>query len=217
VELGCKSISYSYSDPTVFGEYVMEVSRLAREKNLKNIMVTAAYINLEPLEEIDRYMDAYSIDLKFFSDASYKSYSRGKLEPVLEAIKFLFSKGKWIEITTLLVPQYLDESQLRGIAGWIAEELADWVPWHLSRFFPYYKATHLKPTPPEALEEAYSIGKSAGLKFVYVGNLPGNSHESTFCPSCGEKVIERRGYTVIRAAITKGCCASCGYRIAGVF
>lgn len=214
---GCRSISYSYSDPTIFVEYVIEVAKLAREKGLKNVVVTAGYINPEPLEEMDRFIDAYSVDLKFFSDEAYRKYSKGRLAPVLETIKYLFGKGKWIELTTLLVPRYLDEKQLRGIAEWIGRELADWVPWHLSRFFPCYRATDLPPTPPEELERAYRIGREAGLKFVYVGNLPGNRHESTFCPSCGAEVITRRVYRVVRTALEDGRCSACGFPIAGVF
>ena len=217
LEGGCKSISYSYSDPTIFAEYMIDVARLAKERGLKNIMVTAGYINPEPLEEIDRFMDAYSIDLKFFSDESYRRYSKGRLQPVLETIKFLFERGKWIELTTLIVPRYLDEAQIRGIAEWIAEELAPWVPWHLSRFFPHYKATDLPPTPVEDLERAYRIGKEIGLDYVYVGNLVGNSHESTFCPNCGNEVIGRHGYLITKLDLRGNLCGRCGYEIKGVF
>ncbi len=214
---GCESISYSYSDPTIFVEYMLDVARIAKEKGLKNIMVTAGYINREPLEEIDRYMDAYSIDLKFFSDESYRRYSKGRLQPVLDTIKFVFERGKWVELTTLLVPEFLDERQIRDIARWIVRELAPWVPWHLSRFFPYYKATDLPPTPVEDLERAFQIGKEEGLEFVYVGNLFGNRHESTYCPRCGEEVIGRRGYLITKVELEGGRCKRCGYEIKGRF
>ncbi len=217
LEEGCESISYSYSDPTIFAEYMIDVAKLAKEKGLKNIMVTAGYINPEPLEEIDRFMDAYSIDIKFFSDESYRRYSKGRLQPVLDTIKFVFGKGKWVELTTLIVPRYLDEKQIRGIAEWIAEELATWVPWHLSRFFPYYKATDLPPTPVDDLEKAYRIGKEAGLLYVYVGNLVGNKHESTFCPKCGNEVIGRHGYLITKVDLEGNLCGRCGYEIKGVF
>ncbi len=214
---GCESISYSYSDPTIFVEYMLDVARIAKEKGLKNIMVTAGYINREPLEEIDRYMDAYSIDLKFFSDESYRRYSKGRLQPVLDTIKFVFERGKWVELTTLLVPEFLDERQIRDIARWIVRELAPWVPWHLSRFFPYYKATDLPPTPVEDLERAFQIGKEEGLEFVYVGNLFGNRQESTYCPLCGEEVIGRRGYLITKVELEGGRCKRCGYEIKGRF
>ncbi len=217
LERGCKSISYSYSDPTIFAEYMIDVARLAKEKGLLNVMVTAGYINLKPLEEIDRYIDAYSIDLKFFSDTSYRKYSKGRLGPVLEAIEFVFSKGKWVELTTLLVPQYLDDEQIKSIARWIAQRLAPWVPWHISRFFPYYKAENLPPTPPGWLEKAYSIGKNEGLEYVYLGNLPGNPYESTYCPGCGTKVIAREGYTITRMNLNNCRCERCGYKISGRF
>ena len=217
LEEGCESISYSYSDPTIFAEYMIDVAKLAKERGLKNIMVTAGYINPEPLEEIDRYMDAYSIDLKFFSDESYRKYSKGRLQPVLDTIRYVFERGKWLEITTLLVPRYLNEEQLRGIANWISEELAPWVPWHISRFFPYYKAKDLPPTPVEELEKAYRIGKEAGLEYVFVGNLFGNDHESTFCPKCGNRVIGRKGYIITGIDMKDGKCGRCGYEIKGRF
>jgi pyruvate formate lyase activating enzyme len=214
---GCRSISYSYSDPTIFAEYMIDVARLAREKGLLNIMVTAGYINQKPLEEINRYMDAYSIDLKFFSDESYRKYSKGRLEPVLENIKYLFESGRWVELTTLIVPRYLDEKQLRGIAGWIRDNLSPWVPWHLSRFFPHYKALDLPPTPEEDLFGAYRIGKEEGLEYVYVGNLWGNDYESTYCPSCSRVVIERKGFQVLAVNLREGRCTFCGTEIKGVF
>ncbi len=217
LEYGCESISYSYSDPTIFAEYMIDVAKLAKEHGLKNIMVTAGYINLNALEEIDKYMDAYSIDLKFFSDEMYRKYSKGRLEPVLETIKFVFERGKWVELTTLIVPRYVDEEQLRNIARWIVKSLAPWVPWHLSRFFPHYKATDLPPTPLEDMEKAYRIGKEEGLEYVYVGNIFGNPYESTFCPKCGNEVIKRKGYVILKIDMEKGKCKKCGYEIKGVW
>ena len=217
LELGCKSISYSYSDPTIFAEYLIDVARIAREKGLKNVVVTAGYINMPALEEIDKYVDAYSVDLKFFSDEAYRTYSKGRLQPVLETLKYIFEKGKWLEITTLLVPKYLDEDQVRNIARWIANELAPWVPWHLSRFFPHYKAKDLPPTPVETLEKAYFIGREEGLHYVYVGNLWNNPYESTYCPSCSNLIIERRGFEVLRINLKNGRCPSCERAIEGVW
>ncbi len=213
----CRSVSYSYSDPTIFAEYMIDVAKLAREKGLLNIMVTACYINREPLEEINRYMDAYSIDLKFFSDEAYRRYSKGRLDPVLENIKYLHSTGKWIELTTLIVPRYLDREQVRGIARWIVSELGPDIPWHLSRFFPHYRALDLPPTPEEDLFDAYRIGREEGLNYVYVGNLWGNDYESTYCPSCGKVVIERKGFTVNSLALDGNRCRGCGQVISGVF
>ncbi len=217
LESGCKSISYSYSDPTIFAEYMIEVAKLAKERGLFNIMVTAGYINRDPLEEINRYMDAYSIDLKFFSDEAYRKYSKGRLQPVLENIEYLFSTGKWIELTTLIVPRFLTEKQIRGIARWIRESLAPWVPWHLSRFFPHYRALELPPTPEEDLFRAYTIGKEEGLEHVFIGNLWGNDYESTYCPSCGEILIRRRGFHVEGFYIKEGRCPSCSKEVKGFF
>jgi len=217
IEHGCESISYSYSDPTIFAEYMIDVAKEAKNAGLKNIMVTAGYINPEPLEEIDKYMDAYSIDLKFFDDKAYREYSKGRLKPVLETIKYVFRKGKWVELTTLLVPKYLTEEQIRKIAEWIAEELAPWVPWHLSRFFPYYKAIDLPPTPIEDLIKTYRIGKEAGLEYIFIGNVPGNNYESTYCPKCGNIVIGRKGYLLTEINLKGGKCKNCGYEIKGIW
>ena len=216
IEHNVLSISYSYSDPTIFAEYMIDVARLAKEAGLKNVMVTAGYINREPLREIDLYMDAYSIDLKFFSGTAYRTYSKGRLEPVLDTIKFLFERGKWIEITTLIVPEFLDREQLRGIARWIARELAPWVPWHLSRFFPHYRAVELPQTPIESMKEAYLIGKEEGLEYVFLGNFY-NKYESTFCPGCGIPVIGREGYKLTTMKLKENRCRNCGYEIKGVF
>ncbi len=217
VENGCRSISYSYSDPTIFAEYMIEVAKLAKERGLRNIMVSAGYLSLAALEEIDEVIDAYSIDLKFFSDRSYKLYSKGRLEPVLKTIKFVFSRGKWIELTTLLVPQYLTREQLRSMADWIVKELGDYVPWHLSRFFPHYRAYDLPSTSQEDMEDAFLIAKEAGLKYVYLGNLVGNEHESTYCPRCDRAVILREGYRILAIKIDEGKCKFCGYPIEGVW
>lgn len=217
IEHGCKSISYSYSDPTIFAEYMIDVAKEAKKAGLRNIMVTAGYINPEPLEEVDKYMDAYSIDIKFFDDKTYREYSKGRLKPVLETIKYVFQKKKWVELTTLMVPKYLTEEQIRKIAEWIAEELAPWVPWHLSRFFPHYKAIDLQPTPIEDLIKAYRIGKETGLEYVFIGNVPGNNYENTYCPKCGNVVIGRKGYLLTVINLERGICKNCGYEIKGVW
>ena len=140
------------------------------------------------------------------------------MEPLLKTIKKSFEAGKWVEITTLLVPQYLDERQISDIAHWIRDELAPWVPWHVSRFFPYYKAQDLPPTPMEMIEFAVKTGKEAGLYYVYAGNIPHTDWENTYCPECGELLIERYGYTLKSYNLKPGgFCPKCGRKIEGVF
>jgi len=169
-----------------------EIARIAKEKGLYTIMVTALYIEEEPLRKLLDVIDAFSVDLKFFSDDSYRKYSGARLEPILKNIKRVFEAGKWLELTTLLVPKYIDREQLENISKWISEELATWVPWHISRFFPYYKAMDLPVTPVEEMIKAYEIGKSAGLEYIYLGNIDTDKYEHTYCPSCGEVLIKRK-------------------------
>ena len=216
LETGSKSISYSYSDPIIFYEYMLDTAKLAKDRGLKNIMVTAGYITEEPALELMDVIDAFSIDLKFFSEKAYAKYSKGKLEPILNFIKLCLKHGKWIELTTLLVPKYLDEEQLKLIAKFIAKELGPHIPWHISRFFPYYKAMDLHPTPRHTIERAYEIGKEEGLYYVYAGNIK-SEHENTVCPNCKNTVIERDRYIIKSLKLTKGRCNTCGYQIEGVF
>ncbi|GAB6078639.1 AmmeMemoRadiSam system radical SAM enzyme [Hydrogenobaculum acidophilum] len=216
LETASKSISYSYSDPIIFYEYMLDIARLAKEKGLKNIMVTAGYITEEPALELMDVIDAFSIDLKFFSEKAYAKYSKGKLEPILSFIKLCLKHEKWIELTTLLVPKYLDEEQIRLIAKFISKELGPHIPWHISRFFPYYKAMDLYPTPEPMIERAYEIGKEEGLYYVYTGNIK-SDHENTVCPKCGNIVVERDRYFIKSVELTKGKCSFCSYQIEGVF
>ncbi len=210
---GCKSISYSYSDPTIFIEYMLDVAKEAKKKGLKNIMVTALYIESPPLEDTFDFIDAYSIDLKFFDDKIYRTYSKGKLEPILKAIKSVYEAKKWLEITTLLVPTLLDENQLRAIARFIKNELSENVPWHISKFFPYYKALDLPPTPDYLLERAFEIGKEEGLNYIYVGNIWPNYKEDTICPNCKTVLIKREGYKVVKNIVKHSRCPNCEFYV----
>jgi len=216
IEVGAKSISYSYSDPVIFYEYMYDSAKIAKENGLKNIMVTAGYITEEPALKLMDVIDAFSIDLKFFSDKAYAKYSKAKLEPILNFIKLCLKHNKWIELTTLLVPKYLDEEQLRLIAKFIKNELGPHIPWHISRFFPYYKALDLYPTPESIIQKAYEIGKEEGLYHIYTGNIKSN-HESTVCPKCQNIVIERDRYIVKSLKLNEGKCMFCSYPIEGVF
>lgn len=170
---GVPSISYTYSEPTIFIELALETMKLARKKKIKNVWVTNGYTSEEALKTVIPYLDAANIDIKGFTEEFYNKICGAKLKPVLETAKAMKRGGVWVEITTLIVPgQNDDKKHFEGIAKFIAEELGKETPWHISKFFPTYKLLDLPPTPPSALLEAYEIGKKSGLKYVYLGNLP---------------------------------------------
>ena len=213
----CRFIAYTYTEPTVFYEYMMDIARIAKTRGIKNTMHTCGYINQEPLRELLKYMDAVNVDLKGFSVEIYAKIGQGaQLEPVLETLKTIKNTGVWLEITCLLIPGLNDEAvKIKQMCEWIRENLGDQVPVHFSRFMPAYRLMNLPPTPLEKLEEAYKIAKSAGLKYVYIGNVPGHPGESTYCPKCGNILVRRVGYEVLGNNIKYGKCGFCGNNIAG--
>lgn len=214
---GCRSISYTYTEPTMFYEYAFDIARLAREAGLANNFVTNGYIEEEPLAAIAPYLDAANIDLKGFSDKFYRKVCGARLEGVLASIKKHKSLGIWIELTTLIIPGHNDsDEELAAIARFIAIEVGIETPWHVSAFHPTYKLTDARPTPAETLVRAREIGLAAGLRYVYTGNIPGIGGEHTYCYNCKKPVIERRGFTVTGGKIRDGSCSFCGARIDGV-
>ncbi|PIU41460.1 MAG: AmmeMemoRadiSam system radical SAM enzyme [Candidatus Omnitrophica bacterium CG07_land_8_20_14_0_80_42_15] len=217
IENKCRFIAYTYTEPTVFYEYMLDISKLAREKGIKNTMHTCGYINPEPLRELLKYMDAVNVDLKGFSEEFYAKMGLSvELKPVLETLKIIKEEGVWLEITNLLIPGFNDDPQkIKEMCAWIRENLGDEVPLHFSRFMPSYKLMNLPPTPTEKLEEAYNIAKGVGLKYVYIGNVPGHQGENTYCPNCGKIVVKRMGYQLLENNIKDGKCEFCGYKIAG--
>ena len=216
---GCASIVYTYTEPTVFYEYMLDISKLARKEGLRNGMHTCGYINEKPLTELLKYMDAVNVDLKGFNENFYKKMGAlAELEPVLQTLKTVKANGVWLEITNLIIPgQNDDPAEIRAMCLWIKENLGADVPLHFSRFMPAFRLENLPPTPVEKLEEAYRIARDAGLKYVYVGNYAGNPHEDTYCPGCGGVVVERSGYRVAGKKLSGAKCAICGYEIAGVW
>jgi len=180
-------------------------------------MHTCGYINPEPLRELLKYMDAVNVDLKGFSEEFYAKMGLSvELKPVLETLKIIKEEGVWLEITNLLIPGFNDDPQkIKEMCAWIRENLGDEVPLHFSRFMPSYKLMNLPPTPTEKLEEAYNIAKGVGLKYVYIGNVPGHQGENTYCPNCGKIVVKRMGYQLLENNIKDGKCEFCGYKIAG--
>ena len=209
---GCKSIAYTYTEPTIFFEYAQDTARLAKKEGLANVFVTNGYQTPETIKKMKGIIDAANIDLKSFSEEFYQKICGARLTPVLEAIKLMHKAGIWIEITTLVVPKQNDsEKELTQIAKFIASVDKN-IPWHISRFHPDYKMTNSYPTPLETLENAFQIGKNAGLKYVYLGNVITETGENTFCPKCGALAIRRAGYlTEVLGVDKEGNCSNCGY------
>ncbi|MCW4015497.1 MAG: AmmeMemoRadiSam system radical SAM enzyme [Candidatus Bathyarchaeota archaeon] len=215
---GCKSIAYTYTEPTIFFEYALDVAKLAKAEGLKNVFVTNGYITEEALREIAPYLDAANIDLKSFTDAFYRKTCGARLQPVLESIKLHKKLGIWVELTTLVIPTLNDsEEELQQIAVFIKDEVGPETPWHVSGFHPMYKLLDVVSTPVETLRKARQIGLETGLKYVYVGNVPRENGESTFCPKCGKTLIQRIGYRILENNIDCSKCPYCGAEIDGVF
>jgi pyruvate formate lyase activating enzyme len=213
----CKSIAYTYSEPVTFYEYVYETSKAARAEGIKNIMHSNGYINREPLRELCRYIDGANIDLKSFNDSTYLKLSGGKLQPVLDALKVYRDEGVWLEITNLIVPGWTDKpDEIRVMCRWLANNGFTETPIHFSRFQPQYKLEHLPPTPAGILDTAAAIAHEEGLKYIYIGNVPGTDIDDTVCPSCKKKVIERSGFRIISDSLKNGKC-TCGTTIPGIW
>lgn len=211
----CRSIAYTYTEPTIFFEYSYDTARLAREAGIANLYVSNGYMSAEMLDLFHPWLDAANIDLKAFRDETYRNHVGAQLQPVLDSLKRLSSFGVWLEVTTLVIPGINDDpKELQDIATFIAEELGTDTPWHVSRFFPQYKLQNRPPTPPATLQRAVEIGHEAGLKYVYMGNLGGEMN--TNCPACGALLIRRRGFEISSQVDSKGCCPRCSEKIAGV-
>jgi len=211
-----RSISYTYTEPTVFFELCYETGKLAAKEGLKNIFVTNGYMTEEALEEAKGWLHAANVDLKSFSEDFYRRFCGASLQPVLDTIRRMWEAGIWVEVTTLVIPGRNDsEEELRWIAEFLAGISPD-IPWHISRFVPAYKVWDLPSTPVGTLRKAREIGLSAGLHFVYMGNVPGEG-EDTFCPSCGKVLIKRYGFDVLKNDLQEGHCPHCGTGIPGVW
>jgi pyruvate formate lyase activating enzyme len=214
----CRSISYTYTEPTVFYELAYDTAKKARLYGLKNCFVTNGFLSAEAIETISPYLDAANVDLKCFSDDTYQHLLGGRLQPVLDALLAMKKHKIWIELTTLVVPGMNDSrGELRDMANWIAKNLGVETPWHITRFHGDYHMASSRPTPLWSLKEAVEAGRDAGLKYVYSGNVVNGNDERTYCPGCREVVIDRRGFTVEAVRIRHGACPSCGTPIAGVW
>lgn len=217
IEYGCRSITYTYTEPTVFYEYMYDTAVKAKKRGVKNTMHSCGYINEKPLRTLSRPLDAADIDLKAFTDDFYVRMCGGRLQPVLRSLTVLKEEGVWLEITNLVIPTLNDDpKQIGEMSRWIIKNLGPDVPIHFSRFFPHYQLTNLPPTPLETLERARKTALDAGLKYVYIGNIR-HAGENTFCPSCGKILIERIGYYVKENRIPNGTCPYCKTAVAGIW
>jgi len=205
----CESISYTYTEPTIFFEYAYETAVLAHEKGLRNIFVTNGFMTRQAIEMLAPVLDGANIDLKAYSESFYREICGGRLEPVKAAIATMVRLGIWVEVTTLVIPGYNDDpGELEAIASFLVS-LNPGIPWHISAFYPAYRLTNAPPTPARLLTNAREIGLTKGLKFVYTGNVPGDEGENTYCPQCGKRLIHRVGFTIIENLLKNGQCPFC--------
>jgi len=218
VKNGCKTIAYTYSEPTAFYEYMFDTARLARARGIKNLLISNGYINERPLRDLAKYIDAANINLKSFSEEIYAKLNGGSLQPILNTLKILKEEGVWLEITNLIVPSWTDKmDMITEMCVWLVKNGFAENPLHFSRFFPLYKLTSLPYTPESTLEKAHAIALKAGIKYVYIGNVPGTPAENTYCPSCKKTIIDRRGFTILANNLKAGNCKFCGMKIAGIW
>jgi len=218
VRTGCKSIAYTYTEPTIFMEFCNDCARPAKSKGLANVFVSNGYMTRDAIDFAAGWLDAINVDLKAFSDEYYKRLCGSRLQPVLDSIAYIAKKTRiWIEITTLLLPGQNDsEEELKKLADWLVTGAGPDVPWHVSQFYPQYKYTDSAPTPLESMQRAERIGKAAGIHYVYLGNVAGTDSENTRCYNCGRMLIERMGYHIAANHIKDSKCPQCGTSIAGV-
>ena len=216
-EYNCRSIAYTYSEPTVFLEFALDTAYKAKEKGLKNVFVSNGFMSPQAIEKLLPVLDAVNIDLKSFSEDFYRNICAGELKGVLESIEEFKKNNVWVEVTTLIIPGYNDSrEELVKIARFISG-LDKNIPWHISRFYPAYKMHKAKPTPLETLKSAYNTGKEQGLNYIYIGNINSELGQNTFCPQCGRLLIERQGYSVTKNLLSEGKCSFCGAVISGLW
>lgn len=213
---GCEGMAYTYNEPTIFTEYAVDTAKIAKEKGLYNVYVSNGFITKESIEYADAYINAFNIDIKG-DDRFYRELAGARLEPVLESIKELKKRKKWVEVTTLIIPGWNDSEEfLRWVAKFIAD-IDKGMPWHVTRFFPAYQMMDVPPTEEAKLLRAWEIGKEEGLNYVYVGNISAGEKENTYCPKCKFLLIERRGFDVVRNNIKNGKCPECGRKVEGIW
>jgi pyruvate formate lyase activating enzyme len=216
---GCPSIAYTYNDPVIWAEYVIDVARAARAGGVRNVLVTAGYVTGEARPELYADADAANVDLKAFTEEFYRRTTASHLEPVLETLKWIHHHSDtWLEVTTLLIPGHNDgDDELRRMTAWFRENLGPDVPLHFTAFHPDFKMTDVPATPPETLRRARAIARAAGLRYVYVGNVHDSEGQTTFCARCARPLIVRDWYAITHQALRDGACAACGHPLPGRF
>jgi pyruvate formate lyase activating enzyme len=213
-----KSIAYTYNEPTVFTEFMYDCAVEGKKTGIHSVVVSNGYINAKPLEKLSDIISAYKVDFKAFSESFYRELTGGERDPVLDTIKRLKKYGIWTELVHLTIPTLNDnEDNFRGMGDWLMGEIGPDIPVHFTRFHPMYRLTNLPVTPVSTLEKARNILMDKGLKFVYVGNVPGHEANSTYCPKCGKVIIQRTGYFVDIIGLNNGLCSNCGTPIPGVW
>lgn len=214
----CHSISYTYSEPISFYEYMFDTAKLARERHIKNVMVSNGYIHEKPLRELCQYIDAANIDLKAFDDDIYLKLTGGKLQPILQTLQILKQEGVWLEITHLIVPSWTDDlDMIKRMCEWLVNNNLGDCPIHFLKFRPMYQLSQLPPTPANILQKAKEIAQGAGCQYVYLGNVSDPGAMSVVCPKCKTTVIERKGYSLIKKRIENGKCENCKSTLPGVW
>jgi len=215
----CRTIAYTYSEPIVWYEYMLDTARLARAKGIKNLWITCGFIQPDPLAQLCQYIDAANVNLKSFNDDVYRRLNSGRLQPILDTLLALKRAGVWFEVTNLIVPSYTDKPEMiRAMCRWLLDHIGPDYPLHFSRFFPKHKLDHLSPTPVKILLEAREIARDVGLRYVYIGNVPElDDGETTCCPHCNRTLVARQFFSSSCVGLRNGACAACGTRIPGVW
>lgn len=218
ISQNCQSIAYTYTDPVVYYEYMMDTAQIAKAHGLKNILVSAGYIHKKPLRQLCEFIDAANIDLKCFDDDVYQRMSGARLNHVLDTLQILLEEKVWLEITNLIVPGYSDDlGMIEKMCKWLTDNGFAHVPLHFSKFYPTYKLNKVEPTSLLILKQAYQIAKSMGMKYVYLGNVADADYAQTLCSNCGEVLIKRNGYQVIMQNMDAGKCKYCRLNAEGVW
>lgn len=213
-----QSVGFFYTEPIIYIEFMKDIAREARKRNLKTIMVTAGYIEPQPLKDLLEVIDMFVVGYKGFTESFYGEVISGKIEPVLNTMKIIKESGRHMEVVSLLIPGKNDsEEQLKAGVDWFKANLGSDVPWHFSRFVPDFLLKNLPPTPNAVMEQARKMALAAGIKYVYTGNNPGQEGNHSYCPGCGKKVVERLGFKVLRSFLKSGRCPDCNYQLPGVW
>ena len=214
----CLSLAYTYTDPIIYYEYTYDSAKLAREAGIRNVLVTAGYINPEPWKKLLKYVDAANIDLKGITEEFYRDVCSATLRPVQNALLIAKASGVWVEVTNLVIPTLNDKAEhIRQLARWVRTNLGRETPLHFSQFYPRYKMRHLPPTSAKTLDMAREIGISEGLDYVYIGNILSEAGQTTYCPDCKGVLIKRSGYTILQNRLKDGRCPDCKKDIHGVW